>query len=65
MKTVKVDLSENLQSVEIHPFADWHIGDSSCNKELIKRQIEELAQKDNAYAILNSNRQAIHLRSFI
>ena len=55
MKTVKVDLSENLQSLEIHPFADWHIGDSSCNKELIKRQIEELAQKDNAYAILNGD----------
>lgn len=28
MKTLKIDLPENLESIELHPLADLHLGDS-------------------------------------
>lgn len=55
MKTVKIELSEEIKSIEIHPFSDWHIGDLLCKKDLIKKQIDEVAAKDSAYTILNGD----------
>ena len=55
MKTVRADLPNELKSVEIHTFSDWHIGDKYCKKEIIKKQIDEVKQKENAFAILNGD----------
>ena len=55
METIKVDLPKELCSVEIHPFADLHIGDKHCDMESIKNRIELVNEKENAYVILNGD----------
>ena len=55
MKAVNVDLSENIHCLEIHPFADLHIGDRNCNTRLIKERIESVKNNPNAYIILNGD----------
>ena len=55
MEIVKVELPKALCSVEIHPFADLHIGDKHCDIDEIKKRIEYVKGKENAYAILNGD----------
>ena len=55
MKAIKVNLPDTLDSVEIHTFADLHIGDKFCNIELIKERIEVVKNNEKAYAILNGD----------
>ena len=55
MKAIKVELPSELHTVEIHPFADLHIGDKHCAIDNIKRRIEYVKGKDNAYIILNGD----------
>ena len=55
MKAVRIDLSRDLDRVEIHTFADLHLGDKSCDVQLIKQRIEEVKNNPNAYCILNGD----------
>lgn len=55
MQTIKIDLSEELKEVEIHTFADLHIGEAGCDLKGIKAHIEEVKNKENAFAILNGD----------
>lgn len=55
MKAIKVDLPRDLESVEVHTFADLHIGDKFCDKELVKQRIEYVYNNPNAYCILNGD----------
>ena len=55
METVKVELPKALTSIEVHPFADLHIGDKHCDVESVKKRIEEVKGKENAYIILNGD----------
>lgn len=55
MKVIKVDLPRNMKSADIHIFADLHIGDKHCDKELIKRRIEAVKSNPNALCILNGD----------
>lgn len=55
MKSIKIDLSENLAGIEIHTFADLHIGDKHCDLQGIKERIEYVKNTENAYAILNGD----------
>lgn len=55
MKAIKIDLSEKLDNIELHTFADLHIGDVFCNKKLIKERIQAVKDNDKAYAILNGD----------
>ena len=55
METVKIELPETLTSIEVHPFADLHIGDKHCDMENIKSRIELVKEKENAYAVLNGD----------
>lgn len=55
METIKIDLPKALCSVEIHPFADLHIGDKHCDTESIKSRIADVMDKENAYIILNGD----------
>ena len=55
MKAVSVDLSENIHCLEIHPFADLHIGDRNCNLKLIKERIELVKNNPNAFIVLNGD----------
>ena len=55
MVTIKIDLSKDIQELEIHTLADWHIGAPECDLDNIKNQIETIKNKDNAYCILNGD----------
>lgn len=55
IKTIHNNLSEEFESIEIHTFADLHIGDSRCDIERIRQRIETVQQTDNAFVILNGD----------
>lgn len=55
MKAIKVELSRDLDNIEIIPFADLHIGDPLCDMELIKSKIEHVKTNDNVFCILNGD----------
>lgn len=55
MKTVSIVLPRELPSIELHTFADWHIGDERCDLTCIEKQIAEVKGKENAYAICNGD----------
>ena len=55
MKSVKVDLSSELKNIELHVFADWHIGDAHCDMSAIKKDIEKVSRTSNAFCILNGD----------
>lgn len=55
MQTIKIDLSESLNQIELHTFADLHLGDCHTDHELIKQRLREVAEKDNAYIIINGD----------
>lgn len=55
MDTIKVDLSKKLKSIELHIFADLHIGDRHCDLEDIKRRISHIQSQENAFCILNGD----------
>lgn len=48
-------MSEDFGSIEIHTFADLHIGDVHCDIEKIHERIAEVKAKDNAFVILNGD----------
>lgn len=55
METIQVLVAPQQNSIEIHPFADLHIGDKHCDIDNIKKRIEYVKAKDNAYIILNGD----------
>lgn len=55
MKTIKIDLPRNLLSVELHTFADEHIGDAQSDIERVIQRIEYVKNTPNAYCILNGD----------
>ena len=55
MKAIKIELPRNLLSMEIHTFADLHIGDRACDMEMIRERINRVKETENAYAILNGD----------
>lgn len=55
MKAIKADLSRDFKYVELHTFSDWHIGDVHCDVKQIKEEISAVAEKKNAFVILNGD----------
>ena len=55
MKIIKVDLSQELKQIEIHTFADEHIGDAHCDLPRLRERIKYVAETPNAYCILNGD----------
>ena len=55
MKTIKVSLSADLNKVEIHTLADWHIGEKGCKINEIKAVLKHIQDTPYAYAILNGD----------
>ena len=54
MKAIKCDLPY-ADTIEIHPMADLHIGDSQCDYKLIMERIEHIKNTPNAYVILDGD----------
>ena len=55
MKAIKINLPEELESIEIHIFGDEHIGDEHCDLKRLKERIEYVANTKNAYCVLNGD----------
>jgi predicted phosphodiesterase len=54
MKAIRCDLPY-ADTIEIHPMADLHIGDSQCDYKLILERIEYIKNTPNAYCILDGD----------
>lgn len=55
MNVIRISLPRETQSLEIHCMGDWHIGDKSCDMEIIKDRIRHILETPNAYVILNGD----------
>lgn len=55
MKVIKIDLPEEQEKVEIHLFADEHIGDPNSDIKRLKERINVVANNPNAYCIMNGD----------
>ncbi len=55
MKVIKIDLPKDISLLEIHVFADEHIGDEHCDTERLLERIEYIKKTPNAYCILNGD----------
>lgn len=55
MKNVKIDLSKDLNNIDVCIFADEHIGDPHSNINYLKERIEYVKNNPNVYAILNGD----------
>lgn len=55
MKVINVDLPRELSSIELHTFADEHIGDEHCDLKRLKERIEYVVNTPNAYCVLNGD----------
>jgi len=55
MKPIKVDLSENLTSVDVVPVADYHWADPNSDHDKIMADIAYIRDNENVYCILNGD----------
>ena len=55
MKVIKADLPQDIDILELHTFADEHIGDACCDLERLKERIDYVANTPNAYCIMNGD----------
>lgn len=55
MKIVKIDLPQELEQIELHIFADEHLGDEHCDVKRLLQRIEYVKNTPNAYCILNGD----------
>ena len=55
MKVIKIDLPSDLAQIELHTFADEHIGDEHSDIKRVLQRIEYIKNTPNAYCILNGD----------
>ena len=55
MKVIKIDLPSELAQIELHTFADEHIGDEHSDIKRVLQRIEYVKNTPNAYCILNGD----------
>ena len=55
MKVIKIDLPSELESLELHIFADEHIGDEHCDLKRLLERIDYVKNTPNAYCIMNGD----------
>lgn len=55
MKVIKIDLPRELEQIELHTFADEHIGDEHCDLKRLAQRIAYVKDTPNAYCILNGD----------
>ena len=55
MKSIKFDLSTDIEQLEIHPLADLHIGDMSCDYKAILEELEYIKNTPNCYCVLDGD----------
>ena len=55
IKTIDISLSTEFDKIEVHTFADLHMGDSFTDLKLIEERIKYVKNTDNAFAVLNGD----------
>lgn len=55
MKVIKIDLPQDIPELEIHTFADEHIGDEHCDMKRLLDRIDYVKNTPNAYCIMNGD----------
>lgn len=55
MKTIKIDLPRAFERIELHVFADEHLGDKDCDIKRLVQRIERVRDTPNAFCILNGD----------
>lgn len=65
MKSIVLELPEELNTVDIHLLGDWHIGDAHCDVETISEQVEVLKKDESAYCILGGDLCDMALRDSV
>lgn len=55
MTTTTIELSDEFETVEVHLFADEHIGDANCDLKRLKERIEHVKNTPNAICVLNGD----------
>ena len=55
MKVIKIELSSELEQIELHTFADEHLGDEHCDVKRLLERIEYVKNTPNAYCIMNGD----------
>lgn len=55
LKVIKTNLSKDFDTLELHTFADEHIGDPHCDMDNLGRRIEYVANTENAFCIFNGD----------
>lgn len=55
LETIRIDLSRDMDTLEIIPLADTHIGDSNSSIERILKRVEHIKETPNCYTILNGD----------
>ena len=55
MNVITKKLSKDLDTIEVLPLADWHLGDSHCNIDNIKEQVKYIQDHENVFCILNGD----------
>ena len=55
MKTIRIDLTRDMNVLEIIPLADTHIGDPGSSVDRILTHIERIKETPNCYTILNGD----------
>lgn len=55
MKVIIAELPRDIEVLELHTFADEHIGDNCCDLPRLKERIEYIANTPNAYCVLNGD----------
>ena len=55
MTPIKIDLATDIARIEIHPLADLHIGDMSCDFKAILDELEYIKNTENCYCVLDGD----------
>ena len=55
MKTISVELAQDIDALKVEVFADLHIGDRHCDMRLIRDRLKGLEDDPDAYCILNGD----------
>ena len=55
MKVINVNLSRDLKNIKIITVADWHIGNPTCNYQLIEEELNYIKTNEDVYVILNGD----------
>lgn len=55
MKAIRADLPQDVDKIEIHPLADLHIGDMSCEYKRILEEIKYIRETPNCYCVLDGD----------